>query len=235
MIRRAVVLFAALALAGCAARPVELPVSAPPPAAAPAPAPARPATPAAAAVDSTPSPEALAVLAGIPEPLGPAAAAPSAPASRPARPATPAKPAEPVAQAAPEAAFDSLRTEVPASGDVPVPAPTRPLGAPTVAPPVAPPVAAPTVAPVAPPAASAPPDTCWRVQVAAPADRAKGKSLRDAAESLLLVPMIVDREGGRFKVRSRDCLSRTAAESLRDRAVASGFKGVFLVKLPGGR
>ncbi len=210
---------------------MELPVAAPPPAAAPHWLAVR-VTPAAAAVDSTPSPAALAVLAGIPEPLGPGAT--PAPATRPARPATPAKPAEPVVQVAPEAAFDT-RTEVPASGDVPVPAPTRPLGAPTVAPPVAPPVAAPVVAPVAPPAASAPPDTCWRVQVAAPADRAKGKSMRDAAESLLLVPMIVDREGGRFKVRSRDCLSRTAAESLRDRAVASGFKGVFLVKLPGGR
>lgn len=233
MIRRVALVLGAFALAGCAARPVELPVAAPPPATAPAPAPARPATPAAAAVDSTPSPAALAVLASIPEPLGPAAT--PAPATRPARPAAPAKAPEPAVQAAPEAAFDTLRTEVPASGDVPVPAPTRPLGAPTVAPPVAPPVAAPVLPPAAAPPAAAPPDTCWRVQVAAPADRAKGKSMRDAAESLLLVPMIVDREGGRFKVRSRDCLSRTAAESLRDRAVASGFKGVFLVKLPGGR
>jgi hypothetical protein len=31
-------------------------------------------------------------------------------------------------------------------------------------------------------------------------------------------------------VRSRDCVSRAAAESLRDRAVATGFRGVFLVR-----
>jgi hypothetical protein len=31
-------------------------------------------------------------------------------------------------------------------------------------------------------------------------------------------------------VRTRECYSRTAAESLRDRATASGFKGVFLVR-----
>lgn len=209
--RRAASLAAlALAAAGCAA-PLSPPVLTPaPPAAVVAPPRPSPA-PAAAVRDSSPTPEALAVLASIPEPLG------GLPATvRPNPPETP----------------DTPRTEPPAR-DVPVPARTEPLGAPQPLPAAEPPPVAP-VAPVAPAvAAPAAPDTCWRVQVAAPADREKGKAVRDAAESLLMVPMIVDREGGRFKVRSRDCLSRRAAESLRDRAAQSGFPGVFLVRLAG--
>ena len=137
---------------------------------------------------------------------------------------------------------------------MPVPTATTPLGAATTLPvspvssvspppaaalPVSPPPAAPAkpasarpapAAPVVAPLASAESDTCWRVQVGAPAERARGTMLRDASQSQLLVPMIVDREAGRFKVRTRDCLGRKAAESVRDRAVASGFKGVFLVR-----
>ena len=54
--------------------------------------------------------------------------------------------------------------------------------------------------------------------------------MQSAAQSLLLVPMTIFTEAGRFKVRSTECLGRAAAESLRDRAVASGFTGVFLVR-----
>ena len=79
------------------------------------------------------------------------------------------------------------------------------------------------------------PDTCWRVQFGAPFDRLKAKTLRDAAESQLVVPVIVDREGGRFKVRTRDCLERAIAERLRDRAVTAGFAGAFLVLQERGR
>ena len=216
MRRAAALLALALAAAGCAA-PAPAPVVRPAP---PAPVAAPPAgtaarAPAAAVRDSSPTPEALAVLASIPEPLGS-----SAPAVRPA----------------PPEAYDTLRIEPPAR-EVPVPARTEPLGVPAPLPAADPPAAAP-VAPAAPAPAGASPadgDTCWRVQVAAPTDREKGKTVRDAAESLLMVPMIVDREGGRFKVRSRDCLSRRAAESLRDRAAQSGFPGVFLVRLPGAR
>ncbi len=190
----------ALAASGCAGL-VPAPSPAPPPAPAVTPPPASPGT-AAAVPDTNPSPEALAVLATIPEPLG------AAPA--------------PVVRVAPPAAYDTLRTAVP------VPSPTQPLRPATVLPEVAPPAADSTPAP---PAAGAPPDTCWRIQIAAPADRARGKEMRDASESLLMVPMIVDREGGRFKVRSRDCLSREAAESLKARAIESGFKGAFLVRL----
>ena len=216
MKRAASLVALALAAAGCAA-PLSPPVLAPaPPAAVVAPPRTAPA-PAAAVRDSSPTPDALAVLASIPEPLGGLP-----PTVRPAPPEPPETP----------------RAEPPAR-DVPVPARTEPLGSPQPLPAAAPPpVAPPPVAPPAvAPAATAPaaPDTCWRVQVAAPADREKGRAVRDAAESLLMVPMIVDREGGRFKVRSRDCLSRRAAESLRDRAAQSGFPGVFLVRLAGSR
>lgn len=207
---RAAALAAVLALAGCAA-PVPAPVrpAAPPPAATGAPAAPAPGAPATARPDSAPSPAALAVLATIPEPLGGAAA--------------------PVGMPAPVEAYDTLRTQVPAT-DVPVPAPTAPMQAPVVRPEVLPPAEPPPPPPPAP--AAAPGDTCWRVQIAAPSERDKGKTIRDAAESLLMVPMIVDREGGRFKVRSRDCLSREAAGALRARALDSGFKGAFLVTLP---
>ena len=59
--------------------------------------------------------------------------------------------------------------------------------------------------------------------------------MQSAARSLLLVPMVIVPEAGRFKVRSGPCLQRVAAEALRDRAVASGFRGVFLVRDPGPR
>jgi hypothetical protein len=215
-----------LALWGCAApRPAQVIPPAPPGPSAPAPVPS---APVGAGRDSSPTPEALAVLATLPEPLAPAPAAYDSAARGGARAPTRPAPAEsaPARPAPPETA-DTLRAEAPAA-DVPVPAPTSPLGSgPTVLPATPPP---PVAAP--PPAA---PDTCWRVQVGAPLDRVKGRSLRDAAESLLMVPMIVDREGGRFKVRTRDCLSHEAAERLKGRAVDSGFKGVFLVRLPGPR
>jgi hypothetical protein len=68
------------------------------------------------------------------------------------------------------------------------------------------------------------------VQVGAPAQAARARSLRAAAQSLLLAPMVELHEGNRWKVRSRECFGRAAAESLRDRAIASGFNGVFLVR-----
>ena len=228
--KRLALVLAILALAGCAV-PQPAPVSPPPPGAPAAPkgAPAKAAPGGATTnrVDSLPSPEALAVLATIPEPLGTAAnPATGGGSARPAAPGAAAAGAAataPKSIPAPAAAFDTLRVDTQSEGgNVPVPTPTEPLGAAAVAPAARPGVAAPSG-----------PDTCRRVQLGAPADRAKGKSLRDAAESLLMVPMIVDREAGRYKVRSRDCLSKTAAESLRERANASGFKGVFLVRLPG--
>jgi len=73
------------------------------------------------------------------------------------------------------------------------------------------------------PPAAATPDTCWRVQVASLATRAKAEQLRRAAESLLLVPIVVEPEKRRYTVRSRDCMDRSGAELLRQRARASGL------------
>lgn len=63
----------------------------------------------------------------------------------------------------------------------------------------------------------------------APLERAEAESKRAAAESVLLVPMVVELEAGRWKVRSRDCFDRPTADRTRDRALASGFDGAFLV------
>jgi hypothetical protein len=224
----------ALALAfaawGCAELPPIEPGAVPRAGTAP-PAPAPVARPIGANSDSLPSADALAVLASIPEPLAADSGAP-APAGRGVRSEPPATRVDS------SAARPSSPTSAEADSSAPVPSPTVPLGSgpqsTTAPPPELPalPLAPPPMTPHPPPAAT-PPDTCWRVQVGAPLDRTKGKQLRDASESLLIVPMIVDRESGHWKVRTRDCLPRETAENLRARAVASGFKGVFLVRTVG--
>ena len=217
----AIVVAIGVSLAGCAVRPVVAPpVARPappvatPPESAPAPTPGTtvgttasggvittnpPAPVAPAGVDSTPSEEALAVLRTIPEPLGKSGN------------------------------LDSVR--------VPVPSPTQPLGdregarataalpESVSAPPTSPPRAAPGVA--APAAPTSSPDSCWRVQVLAPPERDRADRMAEAARSQLLIPFVIERESGLFKVRTRDCMSGAAANDLRRRAMESGFTGAF--------
>ncbi len=181
--------------------------------------------PHAAVVDSGPSAEAMAVLSSIPEPLAPGERVPP-PAPTPAGAARDSGPT-PLPDRASEAPADT-------AGEIPVPAPTEPLGdrPGTLARPSAldsallasPPPATPPLAP-----APASPDTCWRVQIAAPLAREEAELKRAAAQSLLLVAVVVEHEQGRYKVRNRDCLGRAAAGSLRLRALASGFAGAFPV------
>src|SRR5262249_40257643 len=131
------------------------------------------------------------------------------------------------------------------------PAPTQPLGdrggalampeslsvaAPettaTTAPPSAPAqVESPPAAPAAPDIPSKPlaDGSCWRVQVAAPVEKAEADSRRDAARSLLIAPMVIEPENGLYKVRSEGCLTHEAADALRKRATDSGFEGAFVV------
>ena len=200
------------------------------------------APPVAAAIDSTPSPEAAAVLRTIPEPIAPGEAV-----------------AAPPVEPADSAAIDTLGSAAEpdtVGGDVPVPSPTYALGQ---TPPAADSVSAtpdgtpsqvvepappPETAPAnpAPPPPSSPPggappaaaDTCWRVQVGAPADRAKANALERAAASQLLVEMVVEPEKRLYKVRTRGCWDRATADQVRRRAIASGFGGAFLFprKLP---
>jgi len=227
---------------GCAAQTPVPVAQTPPPAVSATPVPPRPVPPRGSTtrvvVDSLPSPDAIAVLGSIPEPLStaqtidppvkmqtpvpvvpvpvPTPPAPVAPAPTPARSDT--------GFSAPsvEAGYDTLKATL---ESVPVPAAVRPLGTPPSAAPVIPDSPA-----AGAPSAAAEPDTCWRLQVAAPAERAKAVTMQSAAKSLLLVPMVIVREAGRYKVRSEECLPRAAANALRDRAVASGFNGVFLVR-----
>jgi hypothetical protein len=171
-------------------------------------------TPVAARVDSTPSPEALAVLKTIPEPLG-----------------------DSTQTAAPPSDSTAAAPDTSSGLGVPVPAPTTPLGqgagaATQTLPDNAanPSAAAATAAGVAAAAAAgAGPDTCWRLQVGAPTDRAKAEALVQLASSQLITPFVIEREGQRFKVRARDCMSRAAADALKTRAAQSGLKGAFLV------
>ena len=250
----AAVLALAFLLAGCAplpqpttgAPPPPAPGTSPPATTTPVPAPTTPREPAptVAASDSGPTRDAERVLATIAEPLGgpPQPASTSSAVRDTARRAT---------ALAPAAAHDTLRATRPNDDDggaVPVPAPTEPLRSPQVtldttasAPPA-------TSAPATPPATRAPPppssseptapaapardpnEPCWRLQVAAPDERAKADSRMEAAQSLLLVPMVIEREKGLWKVRTRDCQSREAADALRRRAIESGFEGAFVVK-----
>ena len=232
----ALALALALPVAGCAAVNDQHPEVVPPS----PPIFARPAPPAGAARDSAPSPEALAVLTSIPEPLaaGETGGAAPAPQQKPPSERVPVVPAPPDTIAV----SDSAAVAPPAEDRAPVPVPSRtiPLGENAVPAPAAPaappplPAPAPSPASATPASAPAMPDTCWAVQVGAPLERARGSALRAASESLLMAPMTVVRAGGRWKVRTRDCLDRAAAESLKARALASGFRGVFLVKLPRG-
>ena len=84
---------------------------------------------------------------------------------------------------------------------------------------------APAAAPVAP--AAARPDTCWRVQLAAWAERAKAERYLVAGRSQLAVPLAIEKEAGLFKVRTSDCLGGAAADALRRRAREAGFEGAF--------
>jgi hypothetical protein len=45
-----------------------------------------------------------------------------------------------------------------------------------------------------------------------------------------MVPMVVDHEAGRYKVRSRDCLTAAGADQLRRRAVEAGYTQAFRIR-----
>jgi len=217
----ALALAALLALGGCATMPAAAPPAATP-AAKPAvkPAAATPAPqPQAAAIDTTkPSREAQDVLSTIPEPLAPGERVP-APA---------------VSDTSVGFAADTLRATVSDSARalIPVPTPTPVLGerpTPTVE--ATPDTGAAATAP--PPGLAGPPpgmaasDTCWRVQIAAPAERPRAERYLAASKSQLMVPMVIEHERGLYKVRTRDCMDRVAAGALRQRAVDAGFSGAF--------
>jgi hypothetical protein len=213
----------AVTVAGCAAAaPTAHPGAATtaPRAAASAP-PARPR----ATVDSLPSADALAVLAGIPEPLGPGESVPP-PAIAGAGIAATRAPADSLGAALADTAGAAPDT-------IPVPVETAPLGdapgtlarpaVPDTTPP--PPPAAPP--PEAAPAKPAGPDTCWRIQFAAPDKSDEAEMRRSAAQSLLMIPVVIELKSGLFKVRTSDCLSEEAADRLRERARSSGFTDAF--------
>ena len=169
----------------------------------------------AAAPDTAPSRDALDVLATIPEPLTPGERVPPQ-----------------------EVAPATVAAEDTGSADVPVPAPTPVLGerplpqvvasTDTTAPPASPaPRALVGPAPVPGSGVPAAADTCWRVQIAASAERAKSERYLEAGRSQLLVPLQIESEKGLFKVRTRDCLGGPAADGLRRRALDAGFDGAF--------
>ena len=192
----------------------------------------------AASVDSALSPDAERVLGSIPEPLTPGQQVP---------PPVRARPRQGVTVMAPEAAFDTLRVErAPAEegAGVPVPSPTPPsnnvppvrFAAPesTISSPArtAPALRVPAAIPPltsAPLVRSSAPGDCWRLQVAAPVEQVMADSRREAAQSLLVVPMVIELERGLYKVRTHDCMSRAAADALKLRAADSGFEGAFVV------
>lgn len=207
---------------------------------------AKPASPSSSRSDSLPSPEAERVLATIAEPLGGSQQVPPDSNRR-------------VTAVAPSAASDTLRVDLQEGNpSAPVPAPTPVTTAPAVtfAPPESTARATPTSpnttttpaapgaratgagaaaaagagAAAAPGASAAPADgTCWRVQVAAPEAREEAETKLAAAQSLLVVKMAITVEKGRYKVRTADCMTRDAADTVKRRAVESGFDGSFLV------
>ena len=221
---------AAVCLASWAAGCAPLPpapgsVTAPPSASSPPGSPtqppvlARPARPSSVVPrDSTPPAEALGVLGTIPEPLRPGE---QVDAVRTSSPGT-----------VPDVLGDTTAVSSPAA-DVPVPEPTavlgerRPIAVDSTLAPSGHTGATPPPAPH--PALAAPADTCWRVQLLAPLDPAAAEQARATATSLMLVPLVIEQEQGRYKVRTRDCLTHTAADLLRRRAIESGFTQAFRI------
>lgn len=208
-------------LAGCATTPAQTPPAQVPPAARPAP-PAAGTPPAHAGTqvgstasggsisvntpvapgDSTPSAEALAVLGTIPDPLGrPTSENAPVPVPEP----TPALGERPRATATPDAPPAGAAAGGAAAGGASAGAVGGATGA----------------------TKSAASDSCWRVQVLAPPDQARADRIAEAAQSQLGVPFVVEREGGLYKVRTRDCLTSNAALALKSRAIADGFDGSF--------
>ena len=172
-----------------------------------------------ATVDSSPSRDALAVLATLPEPLrsdsaGEAGATGGGGAG---------------SDSAAAATADTATADTARAG-VPVPEPTVPLGEGTAGAALPESALVPRVPPARPKAAE--PDSCWRIQVGAPREQAKAQTRREAAASQLLVPFVVERERGRYKVRSQDCMDRATAGALKARARRSGFSGVYLIVAP---
>ena len=182
--------------------------------------------------DSLPSDDARAVLRTIPEPLPPGETVP----------------VDSSALALPARTFPAPDTLAADTTGVPTPAITAPLGenpdAPrrsavldttTTAPPATSPPSSPsppaTIPAALPPAAAPAADTCWRVQIAAYGERPVAEAHRVAAASQLLVPMAIENENGRLKIRTSECLTRSAAESLKRRAFDSGFPGAFLIRM----
>lgn len=195
-----------------------------------------PGAPMPAAVDSGPTPEALAVLGTIPEPLSPAERVPP-PAQ--AAPGGEGGSASAMDTSAVDLADRSTATGVAtaqarsdsASVQVPVPAPTAPLGERQGAGGQALPDSV-LVPSTKPPPAPAHPDTCWRLQIGAPPEKAKAEALQSVASSQLLTAFVIEVEKRRYKVRTRDCMERGAVIALRARAQQAGFKGSFLIEAP---
>jgi hypothetical protein len=184
--------------------------------------------PAAAVVDSGPSAEAVAVLATIPEPIPAADRVPPPDHVMRDYPLVPAGVAA-GGIAATSAGSSAAPTPGSAPADaapIPVPAAVVPLGQrerrTAVSDSAMRAAMGDTVA-----AKPVHPDSCWRVQFAAPVDEAHAEQLRGAAESLLLLPIVVEREEPYYKVRTRDCMSGQAADRTRRRADQSGFAGAF--------
>jgi len=71
---------------------------------------------------------------------------------------------------------------------------------------------------------------CFRIQVGTSSDRKRADALRQAAESQLEIAFQVVKSEAKYKVRSRDCFGRDAADHLKERAKSAGFSGVFAVK-----
>jgi len=125
-------------------------------------------------------------------------------------------------------ATDSLQATAPAlpatNPAAPPPANNSPATAPAGPPAMGPAVAGETAA-----STTSSDGSCWRLQVAAPVEKAEAESRRDAAQSLLVVPMAIEFEKSLYKVRTQGCLSRAAADAVRQRALDSGFTGAFVL------
>lgn len=75
--------------------------------------------------------------------------------------------------------------------------------------------------------APAPSEGLWRVQIYASERRSEADRVGRSAARRLGVPLVIEREGGVYKVRLGAFTSEAEAQELRDRAVRAGYPGAF--------
>jgi cell division septation protein DedD len=68
------------------------------------------------------------------------------------------------------------------------------------------------------------------VQIFASSEQARAREVAAAARSRFGEPVYIEYESPLYKVRVGDCITRTEADALKDRAITQGYDGPWVVE-----